>query len=161
MHESQNFRVTRIFSCMISRNSSETHFRIDPKGLETRSKYTVYSCTHSNVHTFLPYCFLNTSFTHTAVLKICVPLPGPQYRVRVRARATAHARIAPMGGRGIFRPSAHTEFLLWPGAGCREHLGWLHTGTLVATWRSRLRWDAACLAGRDNRVRGRYYGTSI
>ena len=42
------------------------------KGLETRRKYTVYSCTHSNVHTFLPYCILNTSFTHTVVLKICV-----------------------------------------------------------------------------------------
>ena len=42
------------------------------KGLETRRKYTVYSCTHSNVHTFLPYCILNTSFTHTVVSRICV-----------------------------------------------------------------------------------------
>ena len=48
------------------------------KGLETRRKYTIYTCTHINVHTFLPYCILVTSFTRIPVLK---------NRVLCRARA--------------------------------------------------------------------------
>ena len=63
------------FSTLVGKSISLMHRSTFPepqKGLETRRKYTVYSCTHSNVHTFLPYCILNTSFTHTVVLKICV-----------------------------------------------------------------------------------------